>query len=1165
MLGQVGAGGMGSVYRVRDRLTRQIIALKHMTTPRAAEAGQQSGNTDLRLAMMQEFRMLASLRHPNIISVLDYGFDEHRLPYFTMELLEGGVTILEAGRGRPLDEQIDLVVQVLQALVYLHRHSIIHRDLKPANVLVVDQQVKLLDFGLAVVRGHVEPEDRVVGTLGYLAPELITGRPASAASDLYAVGIMAYELFTGEHPFKNGEPHRIIDSILHQPADLTPLDDTPAVRDVVARLIAKDPADRYRSAYEPVLALAQATGLPLQLESTAAREGFIQSAKFVGRELELHRLSEALEDTLAGMGSAWLVAGESGVGKSRLLEELRTLALVKGAMVLYGEGISEGRAPYRLWREVVRRLCLHSPVSRREAAILRRLIPDIEDITGMVVPDLPELEARAAQDRVGQVIEELFKRQQEPVVVLLEDLHWVTPRSLAVMHRLSKVIGRSPVLIIGTYRDDETPRLPEQLPGVPVIRLRRLTRPEIATLSASMLGKAGRQRQVVDLLEHETEGNVFFMVEVVRALAEEAGRLEDIGRKPLPESVFAGGMAHIIRRRLNRVPPEHQPWLRLAAVVGRDVDLNIMQTLLPGKIEDRLNAGAEAAVLEVEEGHWRFAHNKLREALLADIDPDERRGLHHRVALALEQVYPDSPGHMTDLMYHWGMAGEPRQEMRYAIRAGENAFRLHASQEARQYFNRALELARAHPLESGELEQLYTHYGRVLELSNRYRQALDCYEALLEISRERDERHLELVAIANMAALLASPNTQYNSRRGFDLAYRGLGLARELGDGYSEARMLRCLLALSLYAAREADAAIAYGQEALRVARVHDLRQQIALALNDLARVYVFTGRFSDAEATLGESASLWPELDDIPLMADNLSITATQQFFLGHYDRAVTCSDLAYQLSESIDYAWGQSDSRVIVGNVYLRRGEFDLAIDTMADCIRQSVRAGHNAPLITTRSEMALACAMLGDYTRAVDLLVQARAATSTSLSLQKPSTHGLEAWIPLPQGNLDVARALIAGLELPDFHYALGITAQVLAEVETELLLADGDPAGALARIDAYLAVVEPRGERCSLPVAYRLRGIALDRLGRPEDALAALDTARHHAVKMGALADLWPVLADLNTVKTEMGDSVGADEALLHAQSVIEAVADSIAEANQRRAFLWLPQVVDVMGR
>lgn len=1164
MLERVGVGGMGTVYRVRDRLTRQIVALKHMTTPRVAE-GTQPGSTDLRLAMMQEFKLLSSLRHPNIISVLDYGFDEHHLPYFTMELLEGGATILQAGRDCPLDEQIDLIVQVLQALIYLHRHGIIHRDLKPGNVLVVNQQVKLLDFGLAVMRGYVEPEDRVVGTLGYLAPELLAGRPASAASDLYAVGIIAYELLTGQHPFRNGTPNNLIDNILRQPADLSPLDDVPELRDVVARLIAKAPADRYRSAHEPVQALAQATGLPLALETTAAREGFIQSAQFVGRELELHRLTEALEDTLAGMGSAWLVGGESGVGKSRLLEELRTRALVRGAMVLYGEGISEGRAPYRLWREVVRRLCLHSPISKREAAILRRLIPDIEDITGLVIPDLPELEAQTAQDRVGQVIEELFKRQQEPVVVLLEDLHWVTPRSLAVMQRLSRGIGRSPVMIIGTYRDDETPRLPRELPGVPVIKLRRLTRQEIARLSASMLGKAGRQRQVVDLLEHETEGNVFFMVEVVRALAEEAGRLEDIGKKPLPESVFVGGMEHIIRRRLNRVPAEHRPWLKLAAIVGRDINLPIMQLLMPGRVEARLNACAEAAVLEVEEGHWRFAHNKLREALLADIEPEERRGLHYRVALALEQLYPDSPSHMTELMYHWGMAGEPREEMRYAIRAGENAFRLHASTEARQYFNRALELSRAHPLEMGELVQLYTHYGRVLELNNRYRQALDCYEALLEISRERASRHLELVAIANMAALVTAPNPQYNGGRGFELAYRALDLARELGDPYTESRMLRCLLSLSLYAAGESEVAIAYGQQALRVARTLEQRQPMALALNDLARVYVFTGHFDQAEVTLGEAASLWPELDDIPLMADNLSITAAQQFFLGHYDRAVTCSDLAYQLSESIDYAWGQAYSRVLLGNVYLRRGEFDRAIDTMTACIRQSVRAGQNAPLITTRSELALAYATLGDYPRAIDLLVQARAATSSGLSFLAPSTQTIEAWVRLRQGSPDAARALIAGLELPDYHFALGIAAQMLAEVEAELLLLDDDPAEALERIDAYLGVTEPLNARCSLPPIYRLRGSALDRLGRPEDALAALDTARHHAVKMGALADLWPVMAAMHSVKAQMGDRVGADEALLHAQSIIETLADNIADANRRRAFLWLPQVVDVMGR
>ena len=162
---KLGEGGMGAVYRATDRLTQETVALKQVSIPgeKLQFAAQASnGKSDsFRLALAQEFKTLASLRHPHIISVLDYGFDNARQPYLTMELLENAPTLIEAGRDRPLSYQIELLVQLLQALAYLHRRGIIHRDLKPDNVLVIDGQVKVLDFGLAVAREHLPKDQRL--------------------------------------------------------------------------------------------------------------------------------------------------------------------------------------------------------------------------------------------------------------------------------------------------------------------------------------------------------------------------------------------------------------------------------------------------------------------------------------------------------------------------------------------------------------------------------------------------------------------------------------------------------------------------------------------------------------------------------------------------------------------------------------------------------------------------------------------------------------------------------------------------------------------------------------------------------------------------------------------------------------------------------------------
>ena len=210
---RLGAGGMGAVYRAFDRLTGEWVALKRVLAADEDIVFTSSHRSvDLRLALAQEFQWLASLRHPHIISVLDYGFDAERQPFFTMELLNDSQTIREAARFSTLDDQLNLFVQVLHALTYLHRRGIVHRDIKPGNVLVANNQARVLDFGLSV-RMSTELA-QLSGTLAYMAPELLMDDPATVASDLYAVGTILYEVFAGEHPFDLKSIGRLTEQIL---------------------------------------------------------------------------------------------------------------------------------------------------------------------------------------------------------------------------------------------------------------------------------------------------------------------------------------------------------------------------------------------------------------------------------------------------------------------------------------------------------------------------------------------------------------------------------------------------------------------------------------------------------------------------------------------------------------------------------------------------------------------------------------------------------------------------------------------------------------------------------------------------------------------------------------------------------------------------------------
>jgi tetratricopeptide (TPR) repeat protein len=721
---EIDRGGMGVVYRAQDRLSGQTIALKRVLI--GGEPGSSGDSTDFRMALAQEFKTLATLRHPNIISVLDYGFDAERQPYFTMELLEHAQTILDASRARPVDAQFELLIQVLQALTYLHRRDVIHHDLKPANILVVAGQVKVLDFGLAVVREHMDEKDEnFTGTLTYTAPEVLKGEPVSAQSDLYAVGVIAYEVIAGRHPFAGSA--NLVNDILNTSPDFAPLELEPPLAAVLVRLLAKNPEDRYQTAQEAINAYAEASQKPLELESATIRESFLQAARFVGRQAEMAKLSSALNQIASvgarhalplpapsapadqkPLGSAWLVGGESGVGKSRLLDELRTLALVKGMRVLRGQAVSEGGQPYQAWRDVLRELCLQTDLTRFEASILKTLVPDIAALLNRPVADPPGVESEAIRERLVQVIGGILERQKEPLVIILEDIHWATGESVTLLKRFSANIRTMPVILVATYRDDEQPELRDQLPLMQLIRLERLSKDTIGELSASMLGEqVGRQQAVVDLLARETEGNVFFIVEVVRALAEEAGQLAQVGQVALPEKVFSGGMQTVVERRLSQVPENARPLLRAATVSGRQLDLEVLKliyqnTQTPGQtkrgtspfqtaLDLWLSTCADAAILEVQGDRWRFAHDKLREGLLANLTPSERQALHRQVATAMEKLYSDAPEHAASLAYHWQALGDAAKEAHYAGIAGEQAYRIGAHRKAISFLERALE------------------------------------------------------------------------------------------------------------------------------------------------------------------------------------------------------------------------------------------------------------------------------------------------------------------------------------------------------------------------------------------------------------------------------------------------------------------------------------------
>lgn len=848
VLDRIGAGGMGEVFRAYDRLTGDTIALKRVfVRPGLLSEGTPE---DFRLALANEFKLLASLRHPNIISVLDYGFDANQQPYYTMELLEEPLTILEAAAKQPLAMRESFLWQILEALAYLHQHGIVHRDLKPDNILVVGQQVRLLDFGLAMVQDPRRPSQQVAGTLAYMAPELLQGMPASKSSDLYAAGLIGFEIFAGHHPYNIRDVNMLIEQIMTLAPDVSSLDISERLGTLLRRLLHRNPEERLT--HSGSSSGVSQLGLP-----RLSRESFLQAARFVGRTNELALLSKALQDARQNKGSVWLVGGESGVGKSRLLEELRTQALVNGVLVLRGQAVSEGGAPYQAWRSALRRLVLQTDLTDTEAAVLKVIIPDIGALLQREIPDITPLEPLQEQIRLINVIEMMFRQQVQPVLVLLEDLHWAI-ESLSVVKRMIQIADSLPIMIVGSYRDEEAPLLPDELAGIRHLKLDRLTTDEISELTASMLGdEVGYRPAVLELLERETEGNVFFIVEVVRTLAEDAGDLNSIGNMTLPQQVLAGGVHAVVQRRLARVPLEAISLLKYAAVAGRELDIPVLLRFATEMDFDQwLYVCETASILEIREGKWRFAHDKLREGLLARLTPPERRTLHVEVGQALEAIYGDDPGWALILSHHWREGQNWQKEYASSVVAGLTAISVNTFKQARVVLSRAIDLAETHFPEECETSRFAGVLWGMADAVMRMGE--------LDIAHQYFERSEKLARKLNddMGVCKALDGLGYTAYRRGDYVFAGeyweqcLRLAESL---YALPQLVASLGGLALVKRTQGDydALTEYWQRALVIAEDAHYDNGVIRALNGLADVERLRGNYDESMRLFDASMKL--------------------------------------------------------------------------------------------------------------------------------------------------------------------------------------------------------------------------------------------------------------------------------------------------------------------
>jgi DNA-binding CsgD family transcriptional regulator len=900
----------------------------------------------------------------------------------------------------------------------------------------------------------------------------------------------------------------------------------------------------------------------------------------VGRGAPLSAVVAVLDRARTGQGDTLLISGEAGIGKSRLVRAMMDHARELGFVVLQGACFEADRSqPYAPILDLVRALSTTASPSVAahylEAAggELVTFFPELRSIfrDAPVRPTLdPEEDRRRLFHSFTAAVNALGRRQ--PVLVVIEDVHWSDDATLDLVLHLARRIATSPVTLALSFRSDELgPRLSRLLADLDHARcaseigLRPLGAAEVAIMLQAIFGSQAFGSPFVDRLYDLTEGNPFFVEEMLKSLlvAGDLERTDGIWRaRPLEHVHVPRTATEAVGRRLSALPPPAREVASVAAVAGRRFDFAILQRLTGHNERELLSLIKELVVaqLVVEESADRFAfrHALTRETIRARLLARERVALHRAIALVLEETSGRAARDVDDaLAYHAFEAGMWEPARRYALRAAEHAIALCAPREALQQFDRAVTATSNAGLDPEP--PLLIARGRAHETLGAFARANEDFSAALSAARAAGDLRAAWSALHALGMLWAARDYVRAGR------YRreALELARTIGDPPLIAHSLNRVG--NWYVNREApQAGIPHHDEALAIFEgANDIRG-VAETVDLLAMAHHVAGSQDAAVRLYERSVDLFTDLEDRRGLANALSVLAgcgpsyhacAGPVVVNIHTPDLLANERPVRLSTEIGWRAGEAFSRYIVADALAWRGAFDRALRLARESLGIARELEHLEWQCGARR-------VLG--TIALDLCAPADAVSHLEQAHDLAKRLGSAIWArwtaaPLAIALLRAGDAVRATAILGDVDRTLSESAvsplskgarrtlgeRYLALARAEIALALGDPTEALAAIDPRDVPGTPR--------ALLLRGQALAAQERWSEAIAALDAARAEAERQGARPLLWRVDAAQGAIHLKGRRRLEARRSFEAARSLAAELVSSVVDAPLAAAF------------
>ncbi|MGI8776789.1 MAG: EAL domain-containing protein [Acidimicrobiales bacterium] len=1100
-----------------------------------------------RARLEHEAQVLGRLETPSFRPLVAWG--RHGDALFLVQPFVAGVTLQERLGAGPLSpaSALRMGIDVLSHLALAHDEGVLHRDVKPANIMIAGdepaERFVLIDFGLAKSAG-LDPavRDEPVGTARYLAPEAsgLLDVGADERADLYSFGVVLFECLAGRPPFEGMAVGEVLRQHLSSPAArLRSLGvAVPRVLDeVVARLLRKDPDERYQSAAGALgdleqIAAALGRGVPDPKVTIGLhdRRVALTEAGFVGRATELATLTGLLAQAGRGQGGLVLVETESGGGKSRLLDEV-TVDVGPDAWTLRGQGVDQAaQRPFQLLDGVAAAILAAAGTDPTAITGLRERLADRAEAVVAALPVLGAALSHVEREHLGpeaygevrsiEALSALFESLGEPgrpALVLLDDCQWADGLTARLLARWNERSERGPchVLVVAAFRSEEVGpgHALRGLRPKAAITLGPFDPTDVALLCTSMAGTL--PAEALDTVVHLAEGSPFMASAILRGMVESGALLwsdRDAGGWQIDPGPMAAVQtsrraALFLVRRVELLSPEVLELLGVGAVLGKEFDLGLASEL-SGRTSAQamvlLQVARHRRILWVDEVSKRcsFCHDKLREALLTRLSSDERGDLHRRAARQLERTSPDR---IFELAYHYDAGGEGDRALDYALRAAEEARPQHALEVAAAHYRVAERWATgaagtAPASATVDIRaRIAEGLGDVLVLQGRYSEAVTRLEAALALTTDRVDR----VTLEGKLGDLAF-------KRGDPLGARTLleGALRHLGR-WAPRRTPAFLVGLLWEVLVQATHSLV---PSLRHRRRAGRSDEDFLAIRLYSRLaYVYW--FHSGKVTCG-----WAHLREMNLAERYPPSLALAQAYSEHapvttmvpwYRRGIAYSRRSLAIRQDHGDLWGQGQSLHFYGVVLYAASRYRECIDTCREAIRLLQRTGDRWEEHTAAWHLAYSHYRLGELDKAVEL---ARHLYESAAAIGDSAAAGisLSAWSKASGGRVPaglVATELARGNDdahtSTEVHVAEAVRllgaglvddAVVVLEAAVEIIRGAGLRQEYVMPVYPWLATARRRQAEAvpTVAVANRRRAVAL----ATKAAARAYRLARHY---------------------------------------------------------------------